>query len=147
MLGSMTSENVRRRPSGDRRPGIGRLGEDVAADYVRGLGWTVLQRNWRNRYGELDLIASTGTGPGGGSGGTLVIVEVKTRASRLYTDPALAVTRDKLARMRRLARMWLSEQDTHWGQIRFDVVSVQLDPAAPERIDIAEVRHHVGVFE
>ncbi|GAA1480431.1 YraN family protein [Gordonia sinesedis] len=135
----MTSENVRRRSGGDRRADIGRLGEDLAAAYLTGRGFTVLERNWRNRCGELDLITATGS--------TLVIVEVKTRASHVFTDPVLAVTREKLIRMRKLARMWLSEQHTHWREIRFDVVSVQLDPAAPMRPENAEVRHHVGVSQ
>lgn len=135
----MTSENVRRRGGRDRRADIGRLGEDLAADYLTGRGFAVLERNWRNRYGELDLIAAIGS--------TLVIVEVKTRASHVFTDPVLAVTREKLTRMRKLARMWLSEQDAHWREIRFDVVSVQLDPTAPMRAENAEVRHHVGVSQ
>ncbi|MGW5521596.1 YraN family protein [Gordonia sp. NPDC003950] len=141
----MTAQSVgpepRRRP--DRRPnrraGVGRLGEDLAADYVSGLGWSILDRNWRNRYGELDLIAADGR--------RLVVVEVKTRASRIFNDPVAAVTRDKLMRMRRLTRMWLAQQDRHWEQIRFDIISIQLDPAHPMSADGARVRHHVNIVE
>ncbi|MFT4396283.1 YraN family protein [Gordonia lacunae] len=122
----------------DRRGHIGRLGEDVAADYVASLGWTVLERNWRTRYGELDLVAADGS--------ILVIVEVKTRASRTYDDPVMAVTPTKLARMRRVARLWLAAQDRGWSQIRFDVVSVRLDQAAPDDFARARVRHHRGVY-
>ncbi|GAC68994.1 YraN family protein [Gordonia soli] len=121
-----------------RRAHIGRLGEDLAADHLTGLGWTVLHRNWRNRYGELDIIAADGS--------TLVIVEVKTRASQMYSDPTLAVTPTKLTRMRRLAQIWLSEQERGWSQIRFDVVAVQLDSATPDDVARAEIRHHTGVF-
>ena len=89
------------------------------------------------RYGELDLVAADGS--------VLVIVEVKTRASRTYDDPVMAVTPTKLARMRRLAGMWLAAQDRRWSQIRFDVVSVRLDQAAPDDLARAQVRHHQGV--
>ncbi|MYR05934.1 YraN family protein [Gordonia sp. SID5947] len=119
---------------------MGRLGEDLAAEHVQGLGWTVLERNWRNRYGELDLIAADGS--------VLVVVEVKTRASRVFDDPAAAVTPLKLARMRRLTRQWLAENRTQWwSRIRFDVLSVQLDARDPMAVGRAVVRRHQGVFE
>lgn len=127
------------RPRTDRRPTVGRLGEDLAADHLRDQGWVILDRNWRNRYGELDLI--------GVDADTLVIVEVKTRASRYFVDPVAAVTPDKLARMRRLTRMWLAEQETSWPRIRFDIVSVQLDPADPADSASARVRHHRAIVE
>ena len=123
------------------KPGldIGRFGEDIAADHVRALGWTILERNWRNRFGELDIVAT--------DGGALVIVEVKTRASRFFIDPAAAVTPVKLARMRRLTRMWLVDNGSGWSQIRFDVVSIQLDPGCPGDAERAVIRHHEGVVE
>ncbi|UAK38743.1 YraN family protein [Gordonia bronchialis] len=122
----------------DRRRHIGRLGEDIAAEFVTNRGWRVLHRNWRNRYGELDLIAADGR--------VLVVVEVKTRASLMYSDPLEAVTPAKLSRMRKLTRMWLSEQNGSWSQIRFDVISVQLDPHHPDDRASARIRHHLGVF-
>ncbi|WP_187583699.1 YraN family protein [Gordonia sp. OPL2] len=138
------SDNVSRsaRPEPPSRPStadIGRIGEDLAADHVLGLGWVVLERNWRNRFGELDLIAADDT--------VLVVVEVKTRASRVFADPVAAVTPDKLARMRRLIRQWLADnRDRWWSSIRFDVVSVQLDSRDPRATESAVVRHHRGVF-
>ncbi|MGV9712354.1 YraN family protein [Gordonia sp. NPDC003424] len=131
--------NSRTRRTGRQTAGIGRLGEDLAAAHVTGLGWRVLDRNWRNRYGELDLIAADGS--------TLVVVEVKTRASRVFIDPVTAVTPLKLARMRRLAAVWLAENGHGWERIRFDVISIQLDPRDPEDTAAAVVRHHRGVFE
>ena len=122
----------------------GKLGEDLAAEFVGSLGWAVLERNWRNRYGELDLIAVDPCGP---AGPTLVVVEVKTRASRTFDDAVMAVTPDKLARIRRLTRAWLAGQERRWGQIRFDVISVQLDGFTPDDPAAARVRHHRGVHE
>ena len=136
----MTEDVAPQRPRGrnDRRRLVGRIGEDVAAEFVTARGWRVLDRNWRNRYGELDLIAAQGR--------VLVVVEVKTRASRTYTDPVAAVTPQKLSRMQRLIRMWLAENGHGWEQIRFDVISIQLDPRDPEDTAAAAVRHHRGVF-
>lgn len=137
----MRSESSERRP--DRRAFIGQLGEDLAARYVIGLGWSVLERNWRCRYGEIDLIANDNDD----FDPTLVVVEVKTRASRVFGDPAQAVTADKLSRLRRLTRIWLTEQEMYWPTIRFDVISVQLDSRYPDRTEFAALRHHSGVFE
>ncbi|MEO9327738.1 YraN family protein [Gordonia aurantiaca] len=123
----------------NRRAHVGRLGEDAAAEYVGSLGWVVLERNWRNRYGELDLIAADGP--------VLVVVEVKTRAGRTYDDPVMAVTPEKLVRMRRLTRMWLAEQEPKWAQVRFDVISVRLDGFAPDGPARMRIRHHRGVYE
>lgn len=133
----MTAESVGRGRT--RRADVARLGEDLAAQFVAGLGWSILERNWRNRYGELDLLACDGR--------RLIVVEVKTRASRVFADPVAAVTRDKLMRMRRLTRMWLAQQKVAWSEIRFDIISVQLDPANPSAMERAEVRHHVNVVD
>ncbi len=127
------------RPKPDRRRLVGQIGEDLAAQYVEKLGWQILARNWRTRNGELDLI--------GADGSTLVIVEVKTRASRTYSDPLAAVTPEKLRRMRLLARQWLAQQERFWEVIRFDVVSIQLDVSDPEDLARATWWHHVGVEE
>lgn len=92
-----------------------------------------MARNWRCRYGELDVIAAEGR--------DLVVVEVKTRSGSLFGDVAEAVTPAKYQRMRRLTGMWLSEQDVHWPAIRFDVVAVQLNWGA-----LPTVTHLRGVF-
>ena len=65
----------------------------------------ILARNWRCRYGELDVIA---TDP---SGRTLVFVEVKTRTGDGFGGLPEAVTAAKVKRIRRLAALWLAEQD------------------------------------
>ncbi len=99
---------------------VGREGEDVAADWYRQRGYEVLERNWRRREGEIDLIVRAGR--------TVVFCEVKTRRSDLYGTGAEAVTVPKQRRIRRLAARWFSELTPAVGRgavdARFDVVSI-----------------------
>ncbi len=76
----------------------------------------IVGRNWRCRYGELDLIARNAC--------VTAFVEVKTRSGLNFGTPAEAVTFIKQQRIRRLALLWLAEQDGPWQHIRFDVISV-----------------------
>ncbi|WP_345216013.1 YraN family protein [Georgenia halophila] len=97
---------------------VGRYGENVVAQQLAARGWEVLDRNWRCRHGELDIVARE-------PGGALVFVEVKTRRGTAYGHPAEAVTRAKLTRLRRLAAAWLAEHaGVHAETIRIDVVAV-----------------------
>ena len=106
---------------------VGRYGERVAAAHLAAAGWRVVERNWRSPQGELDIVALDGT--------TLVVVEVKTRSGPGYGHPALAVTPDKLARLRRLTGQWLAEHDVHPAEVRIDVIAVRTDLAAPHRVE------------
>ncbi|MDR2378416.1 MAG: YraN family protein [Bifidobacteriaceae bacterium] len=101
----------------DRRQALGRYGEAVAAAFLSLKGWTVVDRNWRCRAGEIDLVAQQDPD-------TLVFVEVKTRAGDHFGTPAAAVTGPKLARLRRLAAAWLDAHDRHAPVVRIDVVAV-----------------------
>ncbi|MGW0174943.1 YraN family protein [Rhodococcus sp. NPDC003322] len=104
---------------------LGAFGEELAVEHLVGRGMVVLDRNWRCRYGELDVIAE--------DGGAVVFVEVKTRTGRGFGTPAEAVTFAKQARIRRLAGLWLREQARGWARVRFDVISVLATPGcAPE---------------
>lgn len=95
---------------------LGRQGESVAARWLVRQGYTVLQRNWRCAAGELDLIAR--------HGGTTVFVEVKTRSSIAYGHPFEAITRDKAARLRRLAVEWCRANGPVPGETRIDAIAV-----------------------
>lgn len=94
---------------------LGRAGEQLAAEHLTALGWTVIDRNWRCRQGEIDIVAL--------DGGTTVMVEVKTRSSVDYGHPLDAITPRKLARLRRLAGAWCEH---HPGprRVRLDVIGV-----------------------
>lgn len=116
------------------RAELGALGEQLAVDHLRGLGLQVLTRNWRCRYGELDLIAADPTTR------TVVFVEVKTRTTDMFGGPAQAVTPQKVRRLRRLAGLWLSAQETKWSAIRIDVVGIRIG-----RRRAPEITHLEGV--
>src|SRR5690606_35812260 len=118
--------------AGDQRA-LGGRGEALAARFLRDAGMEIVARNWRCRHGELDLIARHGA--------ITVFVEVKTRRTLTFGTPAEAVTVGKQQRIRRLALLWLAEQDGPWQPIRFDVVSVLMMPGQRPRID-----HLAAVF-
>lgn len=98
---------------------VGRFGEQLATEHLVKAGLEVVQRNWRCRDGELDLVARDGS--------ELVFVEVKTRSSTAFGSPAEAVDRRKAARIRRLALRWMNENRdglAPFSSVRFDVVAV-----------------------
>ena len=99
---------------------LGDYGEELAAAHLAAAGYEVLARNWRCRDGELDLVARDGD--------AVVFVEVKTRSSADFGMPVEAVTREKQARVRRLAARWLEDDAPGPArEIRFDVASVMGD--------------------
>lgn len=95
---------------------VGQYGERVAARYLEAGGLRVVDRNWRCRAGEIDIVAEEGA--------TLVFCEVKTRRGLDYGSPAEAVTRAKQERLRVLAMQWLTAHRRPYCPVRFDVVSV-----------------------
>lgn len=97
---------------------LGRYGEDLAEQHLLAAGLSVLDRNWRCREGELDLVCRD-------RDGTLVFVEVKTRSGTGFGEPAEAVGSRKAAKVRQVACRWLIERRPPGGaDLRFDVVSV-----------------------
>jgi putative endonuclease len=103
-------------PRGRSAQARGRWGEDLAARHYRRLGYEVLDRNWRIRRGELDLVVRRG--------GTVVFCEVKTRRTGGFGGPVAAVDRAKQLRLRRLAAAWLAAHDVHRVDVRFDVIAI-----------------------
>jgi putative endonuclease len=112
---------------------LGALGEQLAVDHLQGLGMRIVARNWRCRYGELDVIAAD-------AGDTAVFVEVKTRTGSGFGGLENAVTPQKVRRIRRLAGLWLAGQSAVWAQLRIDVVGVRIG-----RRRLPEIVHLQGV--
>ncbi|MGY1803608.1 YraN family protein [Blastococcus sp. SYSU D00922] len=102
---------------------LGSHGESLAAAYLTSAGLRVLDRNWRCREGELDIVARDGD--------ALVFCEVKTRRGLGFGDPVEAVTAGKQRRLRTLAHRWLAAHDEHAPELRFDVVGVLVRPSRP----------------
>lgn len=124
------------RPVDRRRQALGAYGEETAAAYLRERGMQILDRNWRRREGELDIVARDGE--------CLVVCEVKTRRSLAYGSPLEAVTWRKAARLRRLAGWWVQEHPEETRatrRIRVDVVGVVLPHGGP-----AQIQHLPGVL-
>ncbi len=125
--GRMTTETTMTRIQ------LGAMGEALAVDHLTRTGLRILHRNWRCRYGELDIIACDDTS-------TVVFVEVKTRTGDGYGGLAHAVTPRKVRRLRRLAGLWLAGQDRRWAAIRIDVIGVRVG-----RRRTPEITHLQGI--
>lgn len=97
---------------------LGAYGERYAAAWLELQGWYVLERNWRTRFGELDIIMLD-------TKHTVVFVEVKTRRSTRQGLPQEAVTSNKQANLRHAALAWLHEVDHRISNngLRFDVIT------------------------
>lgn len=95
---------------------LGREGEEAAGRFLESLGWRILERGWRTRLGEVDLIARDGD--------TVVFVEVKTRSSNRFGPAESAVDRRKRGRIVRAALAWLGRSGLD-APVRFDVVALQ----------------------
>ena len=114
--------------AGNRRQTLGRLGEELAATHLEHHGWQILERNFRTREGEIDLIATRD--------GTLAFCEVKTlvaRATRTSAgglDPLESIGPAKRVQVRRMARSWLAhhqdDDGRRHGWVRLDAIGVLL---------------------
>ena len=114
------ADRIRRRRNPEDH---GRIGEDLAHRHLRDNGCTVVARNYRvaSGKGEIDIVAWHGE--------QLVFVEVKTRASAEFGDPDRAVDMEKRDRVMRAARDYLRRANVPAEHVRFDIVSVVLDPS------------------
>ena len=95
---------------------LGQQGEQLAASFLAKAGLLILDRNWRCKHGEIDIVALDGR--------TLVICEVKTRSGLRYGTPIEAITRQKAWRLRKLAVLWVNAHGLIFGEIRIDAVGV-----------------------
>ena len=129
----------------DPRRGTGERGEAVAAKRLEQRGYAIVERNFRTREGEIDLIASRGR--------TLVFCEVKALVARPGgpsagpATPLEAVGPAKRSQIRRLAAAWLAAQrgagtSRRWAALRFDVIGVMLSADG----ELVKLEHVEGAF-
>jgi putative endonuclease len=98
------------------RQQLGRIGEELAVAELERRGYAILERRYRTRCGEIDVIAD--------DGGVLVFVEVKARAAAEFGTAAEAVTRQKQRKLARMATDYLARAEIRNRPCRFDVVAI-----------------------
>jgi putative endonuclease len=96
----------------------GRWGEDLAARHLERMGLTVIDRNWRCRSGEIDIVAADT------DSGTVIICEVKTRTTEHFGSPLASITPSKLRRLRFLAAEWMRDHAVRARHVRIDVIGI-----------------------
>ena len=101
-----------------RRLSLGHLGESIAAAFLEKKGYTILERNWRSPYGEIDLIVMENN--------VITFVEVKTRASSSLGPPEISITPRKEEHMRSAAEYYIQQHPELINDWRIDAVTVQI---------------------
>jgi putative endonuclease len=116
------------------RQTLGHVGESAAVRYLESLGWTVLERNYRCRAGEIDVVARDQE--------SVVFVEVRTRASDVFGTPEESITASKARRMMRCALTYMTVHPDLSADWRIDVVAVRV-----ERSRTLSVSHYRNAVE
>jgi putative endonuclease len=115
------------------RQHTGKTGEQIACDFLKEQGYSIVERNHRSRLGEIDIVAEHRE--------YLVFCEVKTRRSRVGLNPSLPVTAKNIEKLRMLGEHYPSQKHLMHLQPRFDVIAVQMAGKTPPDID-----HFVNAF-
>lgn len=108
----------------------GKTGENLAATWLETNGFTLLYRNWKHSYYELDIIAE--------KQGCLHFIEVKTRTTQTFGFPEEGVTVHKLERLMNAGEAFL-EQNSQWKRIQYDILSIYLTAKGAEYFLIEDV--------
>ncbi len=116
-------------PQATGNKGTGELGEEVAANFLISHGYRILERNFRCKGGEVDIIARDPEDK------SLVFIEVKARRGLSYGVPQLAVTPFKQRQISKAALTWLSKNRLHDTNARFDVIAILLHTDGQHAID------------
>lgn len=98
---------------------VGDMGEDFAVQLLENSGFNILQRNYRTKVGEIDIIATKDE--------VLHFIEVKTRNGDQYGFPSEAVTQTKQHRIRKCAEAYLQNRRITWQRVSFDVYEIMTD--------------------
>jgi putative endonuclease len=106
----------------------GQLGEDAAARFLCKNGYKILERNFKNTLGEIDIIAQ--------DSGVLCFIEVKTRTSDLFGSPFESVTPAKQRKLTRVAQSYLKLRRIPDKKMRFDVIAVMKRGGHYDQVDI-----------
>lgn len=119
------------------RQQTGVIGEAIAEEHLLALGYSVLEKGYRYRRVELDLIAKQGE--------CLVFVEVKARRGTGFGHPSLAVSVTKERNIAKAARAYMRKIDHTW-EVRFDIVSILLHPDGSHELEHLEDAFFPGMW-
>ena len=114
---------------------IGKLGEKLAAEFLRGKGFEILHQNYRYGKGEIDIIVKDP------EDGCTVFVEVKTRQNLEFGEPEYAITRNKQKQVKRIAELYFYDNEIEEMACRFDVIAILL-----ENVKSPMINHYVNAF-
>jgi len=114
---------------------IGVLGEEIAVRYLKKENYYIVERNYRNKFGEIDIIAAKES--------YTIFVEVKSRSSENYIELAQSLYHKQLHNIRQAAIFYFSEKNIHLSSIRFDLIALKIDPDA-KKID--KLKHFTNII-
>ena len=124
--------------SGNKR--IGRQGEDLAVDFLKKNGYQILEKNFRTKLGEIDIIAQDRD--------TISFVEVKSRTDATLGSPLEAITPFKIKKLSQVALLFLKQRNLFDSKARFDVVTIEKDAQGNQNIgfyqDVFELANRYG---
>lgn len=106
---------------------VGLCGEDIAVRYLEAQGFSVVSRNFRSRFGEIDVIAKDGD--------TIVFIEVKTRRSRRFGKAIEQITKAKQRKVMKAASEYLLRTGALENDVRFDVLAIDMFPDGEGRVE------------
>jgi len=109
----------------------GKKGEDIASEFLKNKGYEILERNWRNKFGEIDIIAKKKD--------VLVFVEVKTKIGELFGLPEEMVGRGKLQKIRHMATIYMNGKES---LCRIDIVAIVLGDDS----SVSRINHYENVY-
>ena len=98
---------------------IGDLGENIAVDYLYSIGYSIIEKNFRCKTGEIDIISQNKN--------TICFIEVKTRHSKNYGEPCEAVNHFKRIKIYRTAYIYVQKNKLYKYNIRFDIIEIMIN--------------------
>jgi putative endonuclease len=98
---------------------IGKLGEKLAAKFLKKKGYKIIEKNFNTRYGEIDIVATKNN--------CVAFIEVKTRTSRKFGYPEQAINYFKLQHFQNAVQAYLTKNDIGKKEISLDAISIEMD--------------------
>ena len=110
---------------------LGKVGEDIAVDFLEKKGYKIVERNFQNRWGETDLICEKGN--------AIIFVEVKTRIGEQFGLPEDAINKNKIYRLTKNAKNYMAFRGD--AQYRVDAICIVLD----EQYNLKRINHYESI--